>query len=41
MRNFDMMGIAILFSCVLLLLLLIGFLGFALGVVSTLVPVGY
>lgn len=41
MRRFDFMGVAILFSVTLLFLLLIGFVCFAIGVVSTLIPVTY
>ena len=41
MRKFDMMGIALFFACALLLVLVIGFLGFAVGVATTFVPVGY
>ena len=41
MRRFDFMGIAILFSASLLFLLVIGFLCFAIGVASTLIPVQY
>lgn len=41
MRRFDMAGIAILFSVSLLFLLVVGFLCFAVGVASTLIPVEY
>lgn len=41
MRRFDMMGVAILFSVSLLFLLLVGFVCFAIGVASTLIPVAY
>lgn len=41
MRRFDFMGIAILFSASLLFLLVVGFLCFAVGVASTLIPVQY
>lgn len=41
MRRFDLMGIAILFSASLLFLLVVGFVAFAIGVVSTLIPVTY
>ena len=41
MRRFDMMGIAILFSTALLFLLVVGFVCFAIGVASTLIPVTY
>ena len=41
MRRFDFMGIAILFSASLLFLLVVGFLCFAVGVASTLIPVEY
>ena len=39
MRRFDFMGVAILFSASLLFLLVVGFLCFAIGVASTLIPV--
>lgn len=41
MRKYDLTGIAILFLCALLLLLVIGLGGAALGVASTLLPVSY
>ena len=41
MRRFDFMGIAILFSASLLFLLVVGFLCFAIGIASTLIPVEY
>ena len=41
MRRFDLMGVAILFSASLLFLLLVGFVAFAIGVASTLIPVAY
>lgn len=41
MRRFDFMGIVILFSASLLFLLVVGFVCFAVGVVSTLIPVTY
>lgn len=41
MRRFDFMGVAILFSASLLFLLVVGFLCFAIGVASTLIPVEY
>lgn len=41
MRRFDLMGIVILFSASLLFLLVVGFVCFAIGVASTLIPVTY
>lgn len=41
MRRFDLMGVAILFSASLLFLLVVGFVAFAIGVASTLIPVVY
>ena len=41
MRRFDLMGIAILFSTTLLFLLVVGFVCFAIGFASTLIPVTY
>ena len=41
MRRFDFMGIAIMFSVSLLFLLVVGFVCFAIGVASTLIPVQY
>lgn len=41
MRRFDLTGIAILFSVSLLFLLVVGFVAFAIGVASTLIPVTY
>lgn len=41
MRKYDLTGIAILFLCALLLLLVIGLAGTAVGLVSVLLPVSY
>nr|DAD67012.1 MAG TPA: hypothetical protein [Podoviridae sp. ctNY03] len=41
MRRFDFTGIVILFSVSLLFLLVVGFVAFAIGVASTLIPVAY
>ena len=41
MRRFDFMGVVILFSASLLFLLVVGFVCFAIGVASTLIPVAY
>lgn len=38
MRKYDLTGIAILFLCALLLLLVVGIVGAVLGVASTLLP---
>lgn len=41
MNRFDLMGMALLFMCALLLLLTIGTVGAALGIASTYLPVRY